>query len=285
MTRKKVDLGFGMPGRMANFSMVLEPGGRPDQFLLDHFNAKQCYEAEVMWAMIHILKEGDTAIDVGANIGFFTLAMSRLVGPSGKIVAYEPGENNLEHLKQHIEMNALTNVEVIEKPVWCREEEVTFFINRDDRSSNALCDPGNFPTNEKSRANPFTVKMQAAILDNAPVRFNVVKLIKIDTEGAEKKVLEGAMLLLSHPVPYIICELNPFGLPQFGDSVEGLREFMRGFGYDTFFLHPTDLMPALVPRHSKIKFHKDPTFGVEVVSNVMFSTLDNVAKAWPEMLG
>ena len=283
--RKKVDLGFGMPGRMANFSMALEEGGKPDQFLLDHFNNRMCYEAEVMWPMVRILKEGDTAIDVGANIGFFTLAMSRLVGETGRIIAYEPGESNIEHLKLHLQMNEIKNVTLIEKPVWCREEEVTFYINRDDRSSNALCDPGNFPTNVQSRANPFTIKMQAAMLRAVPVPVESIKLVKIDTEGAEQKVLEGAKYLLVNGVPYILCELNPFGIPQFGDSIEGLRDFMMGFGYSTFFLHPTDLLPSLVPHSTKIDFIMDPTYNVPTVSNVMFSTIENVAKAWPEMKG
>jgi FkbM family methyltransferase len=283
--RKRIELGFGMPGRMANFSMALAQGEKPDQFLLDHFTRGACYEPEVTWPMVRILQEGDTAIDVGANIGFFTLIMSRLVGPTGKVIAYEPGESNIEHLKLHLAMNDITNVKVIEQPAWCREEEVTFYINRDDRSSNALCDPGNFPANEQSRANPFTIKMQAATLDATPVMTTYPKLIKIDTEGAEQKVLEGAALLLQHPVPYILCELNPFGIPQFGDSIEGLREFMREYGYETFFLHPTDLLPSLVPPGVKVTFRKDPNYGTDLVSNCMFSTLKNVVKAWPEMTG
>jgi hypothetical protein len=60
---------------------------------------------------------------------------------------------------------------------------------------------------------------------------------------------------------------------------------MRSFGYDTFFLHNTDMLPAMVPRGTTITFLKDDTYGTPIVSNVMFSTLDNVAKAWPEMKG
>ncbi len=60
----------------------------------------------------NIIKKGDTVIDVGANIGFFTLFFRSLVGDNGKIIAFEPEKKNFEILKKNIQVNNLRNVEI-----------------------------------------------------------------------------------------------------------------------------------------------------------------------------
>src|SRR4051812_40379471 len=62
-----------------------------------------CYESELAWVMLRMLKPGDIAIDVGANIGFFTMLMAKLVGPTGHVIALEPGELAREYLMKNIE--------------------------------------------------------------------------------------------------------------------------------------------------------------------------------------
>ena len=269
-------------GRGLAFTMRLDPAIQPDIHMLEHFKQGKCYEPELAWVMFRALQTGDIAIDVGANIGFFTGIMSKLVGLTGRVIACEPGGNNHRSLKHTILANNLDNVAIEQRPIWCRDEEVTFYINSDSRASNALFDPGNWPTNGKSRSNPQPTKVQAVTLDTlvADLDARLVKVIKIDTEGAEQKVLEGASNLLSmfHP-PYIMAELNPHGLYQAGDNAESLREYMRQFGYDLFFIHGDDKLPSLVPPATRIKYVNDI-----VVSNILFSTLDDVGKIWPESI-
>lgn len=269
-------------GRRIEFSMSLDPAIQPDDFMLEHFKQGKCYEPELAWVMFRALQPGDIAIDVGANIGFFTGIMSRLVGLTGRVIACEPGGNNQDSLKNTLMLNNLDNVTIEQRPIWCRDEEVTFYINSDSRASNALFDPGNWPSNGKSRSNPMPTKVQAVTLDTlvADLDARLVKVIKIDTEGAEQKVLEGASNLLSmfHP-PYVLAELNPHGLYQARDDAESLREYMRKFDYDLFFIHADDKLPSLVPPATRIKYVNDI-----VVSNVLFSTLEDVGKIWPESI-
>lgn len=174
------------------------------------------------------------------------------------------------------------NVAIEERPIWCRDEAVTFYLNSDSRASNALFDPGHWPANEKSRSNPQPMTMQAVTLDTLvqSTDAGLIKVIKIDTEGAEQKVLEGARNLLSryHP-PYILVELNPHGLYQAGNDAESLRSYMREFGYELFFIHADDKLPSLVPRETRIKYVNNM-----VVSNALFSTLNDVGKIWPESI-
>lgn len=267
-------------GTQVSFAMNLDPADPQEEFLLQHFNLGRCYEPELAWIMFRVLKEGDFAIDVGANIGFFTIFMSLLVGQTGLVFAYEPGSNNLPKLAANLLKNNIKNVQVIEQPLWCREEPVTFFINSDSGGGNALFDPANWWSNVKSQADPKPVAMTATTLDALDISKERVKLIKLDTEGAEQRILEGAKdLLKNYKPPYVIAECNPHGLAQSGCSTQSLRECMTGFGYGCFMIHQDDRIPSLLPESTQIVH----TGGVRIV-NVLFSTLENVSKAWPEVV-
>lgn len=266
-------------GRLIEMVMDLDPNDSQDDWLLQHFQQGRCYEPELAWVMFRALKPGDVAIDVGANVGLFTLLMSKLVGPAGKVIACEPGSNNLPRLRKNIEINGLTNVEIVDKPLWSHREMMPFYLNADSSGGNALFDPGNWPDNVKSRANPNPVLMGTLPLDDAYSLREWVKLIKIDTEGAEQRILEGAKgLLTQHHVPYILAENNPHGLEQADCDETTLRRFMKNLGYDLFMPRPDGTLPSLVPPDTRINPPDDL-----VISNILFSTLKNISLAWPEV--
>ena len=276
-----IELAFGGMGRHLKFWMRLDPDIQPDKFLLYHFQNGLCFEPEILWVLLHVLKEGDTAIDVGANIGFFTLIMSRLVGPTGKVIACEPGSNNLPTLQYHLGRNHVENVQVVAQPLWAAAGPITFYLNPDDRSSNAMWDPAQWEQNVEAKAHPQKLTLEATTLDRLIGDASSTKLVKIDTEGAEQRILEGAhRLLATNMPPFIIAELNPLGLPQANCSAESLRSLMSGYGYRMFFLHQNDLFPTLVPRATKVTYVN----GIQVM-NVMFSTMEHVSAAWPEATG
>ena len=270
-------------GRRVQFWLDLEPGQQPDDFLLAHFQQGYCFEPEILWVLLHTLQAGDIAIDVGANVGFFTMIMSQLAGPSGHVIACEPGPNNLPTLKHHLDMNKTSNVVIEKRPLWNKSGPITFYLNADNRSSNALFDPAQWEHNVKAKLYPQPLQMDATTLD--AVAFDVdsrkIKVIKIDTEGAEQRILEGAreLLELYHP-PYIVAELNPMGLPQTNCTAETMRAYMAQFGYQMFFIHQTDLIPALVPAATKVIYVND----IQVM-NVLFSTIEMVGKAWQQSVG
>lgn len=276
-----IEIALGGTGRKVQFWLTLDPLEQPDKFLLHHFDNGLCFEAEILWVLLHTLQAGDVAIDVGANIGFFTLIMSQLVGPTGKVVACEPGANNLPSLRHHLERNGIHNVSIEERPIWAKEGPIDFYLNADDRSSNALFDPAQFEYNVKARAMPQKVRLNATTLDEVCADLPEIKIIKIDTEGAEQRVLEGAAnILRMRQALFVIAELNPLGLPQTGCSAETMRDFMRQFGYEMFFIHQTDLLPTLVPPTTKVSYVN----GIQI-RNVLFATMNDVAAAWPEAMG
>jgi FkbM family methyltransferase len=250
-----------------------------EKTIISYFNRSAMYESDISAVLARVLAEGDVAVDVGANAGFFTIFMAHLVGDSGKVVSFEPGSNTVNRLKNNIKINNLANVTLIERPVSNCEEEVTFHLNSDDSGGNALWDPAEFPTNTMSQQISLSQSIRSATLDSVFTDNGIPKpkLIKIDTEGAEQKVLEGASRLISgSAIPFIIAELHSFGLDKMGNSQASLRGLMGELGYSTFVLYHNGKLPKYVP----------PTTNIESTRfiNMLFSTLENVGRYWPEEL-
>ena len=211
--------------------MDLDPNLPNERTIIGYVSNGKLYEPDVATAMIRILAPGDVAIDVGANIGFFSLLMGLLAGPEGRVVSFEPADNNLPRMSANIRLTQLANIIVVDKPASSIDEDVIFYINSDTSAGNALWDPGDFHSNPLSRSHPKTIQMRATTIDNEIDRLGlqVPKLIKVDTEGAEHQVLLGARRLLEdRKVPYVIAELHPFGLAKMKSSQMDLRRFMEG---------------------------------------------------------
>jgi FkbM family methyltransferase len=130
---------------------------------------------------------GDKVLDIGANVGFYTLLSSHLVGPTGRVVAFEPVPRNLRYLHDHIHVNRLENVEVIEAAVGEKAGEIAF----DDSSGSAT---GKISTTGRLRVPLVTVdELVAKGAVPAPT------VLKIGVEGAEGMVLRGARRSLTAP--------------------------------------------------------------------------------------
>jgi FkbM family methyltransferase len=234
------------------------------------------YEPDLSNVMIRALRDGDTVIDVGANIGYFTMLAATCVGATGKVIAFEPDPANVARLEANAARNGFTQVEVVARPASDAPGPVTFHFNADDSGGNALWDPGQYPTNEKSRAAPRSVTVEATTLAAAMAEraLPTPRLIKVDTEGADHSVLKGAVPLLEGmAVPYVLAELHEFGMRQMGTSQAAFRAFMEGFGYATFMLFFDGSMPRLVP--------PGVTIETPVLCNMLFTTPERLAELWP----
>ena len=160
------------------------------------------YEVDKQHAITETLREGNVFLDVGANVGFYSLLASRCVGESGRVVAFEPFPENISFLRRHVELNQLTNVEVIEAAVADQAGSATFSPGPD--GCTGRLETGQSAT-EKCDNESITVKL--VILDDlvAGEQIPVPNAIKIDVEGAEAAVLKGASNLLRdhHPVIFL----------------------------------------------------------------------------------
>ncbi len=93
------------------------------------------YETEKAELFARHVKPGGTVYDVGANVGFYTLIASRVLGPAGRVIAFEPSPRNLGFLRQNLRLNHITNVKILDFAVSDSEGETRFFVGNDPRVS------------------------------------------------------------------------------------------------------------------------------------------------------
>lgn len=169
-----------------------------------------------------LLKAGDTFVDVGANIGYFTLLAARAVGPSGRVIAIEANPRTFALLQANARLNACGNVDLRNLAAG----EAPGFARMFEREAgNAGGDQVDFGGGDTAGA--VTVARLDAIVGDAPVR-----LIKLDIEGAEAKALRGASgLLEGADAPDLVFEFTPAFLQGMGDDPRALIGLLEGFGY------------------------------------------------------
>lgn len=178
------------------------------------------YEPEVAAVIAAILRPGDTFLDVGANLGYFTLLAAGLVGDGGRVYAIEPNEQNIKLLESSRRANGFGNVSVMQVAVSDRIE--TLFLH-------ATVGNGNTSTLEGGEL--FALRTIPGLpLDTLMARREKpLRLIKIDVEGFEHKALCGGERLLREDAPHIVFEFAGNGLV--GISGEDFLRWLQGFGY------------------------------------------------------
>jgi FkbM family methyltransferase len=187
------------------------------------------YEPDELEFVRRVLAPGDTAIDVGAHIGFFTMHMAARVGEAGRVYAFEPFAPNAELLERSIAENRFaTRVEFQRAAVGATSGTATLTFPVETLNSGGaylLCD-GTTPLTGN-----LTTTVPLMSLDNLDLR-RPVRLIKMDVEGAEPQVIRGAARLLREDRPVILTELHPVQLERAsGTTGDEFLSELRGLGY------------------------------------------------------
>jgi FkbM family methyltransferase len=262
--------------KVVKFTLDFDYGRPGEKNIHDWLEKRNLYEPDVSWVLLRVLEAGDTVADVGGHVGYFTLFSASLVGPTGRVLTFEPNPENYERLTANIEVNEFHHVTAINRPVTADGSPMTFYTNQDNDGGHALWDPGLYPANFKSREHKVEDTVETVTLSDAFAEHGASqppKLIKIDTEGAETMVLEGAGDLLGpEGTPFVITELNNFGLEQLGSSQHELREMMFEVGYETFLLPFSGSLPMLIPRTVDIQS--------SYILNLLFSSPERIAEYW-----
>lgn len=243
-------------------TLSLDPDQMSQRFMLNDLTTGRLYESETSQFLGAVLGSGDTFIDVGAHVGYFSMLAAALVGPTGRVISFEPDTSNYAHLLEHVERNSAGHVLPVPMAVGAEAKVAEFFVNDDNDGGHGLWNVGSHPFNAKTREAPRTRKVFLTTLDEF-VGARRVKAIKIDAEGSEVAVLAGARQLLEkHAVPFVVAEINRFALQAMGTSEAALRGFMTGLGYETYLFQPgQSVLQRLLP---------DQTAETEYVFNVLF---------------
>ena len=229
---------------------VLYPGENARAYLDNRGN----YEVAETLFCESVLRPGDVAVDIGANIGLYTLLFSRLVGEEGRVYAFEPAAENARRLRVNLLLNDAENVLLAEKAVYSRSGTVTLNLFGEGLGPwNTLgrptlpdpFDPGRTVTPSSS------VEVPATTLDEQAESAGIdrIALLKIDVEGAEPDVLAGAARLLEERrVRTILFEVS---LPQAAglghDATEPFAE-LEAAGYASHRIGPDGSLGPRVTR-------------------------------------
>ena len=156
------------------------------------------HEYDITLFVHNILQKGDVFIDVGAHGGLYTILASKKVGSKGQVISVEPNPENLKFLKANIKLNKLENVCIIPKAADEIKRKIALFYRSEDTALTS--------TSRRTKSSKC-IEVETTTLDHITERFDSIKMIKIDTEGYDMKVLRGAKrtLLKSH---YLVVEQN-----------------------------------------------------------------------------
>jgi FkbM family methyltransferase len=164
------------------------------------------------------LGPGMVFYDLGANIGFFSLIVARIVGDRGHVFSFEPDPEVAARLRRNIERNDVSNVTVIEAGLWSSSGKMNF-VTADPASPDR--GTGQFVNGDDARSTP----RPCVALDDFVAGARRPDAIKCDVEGAEIEALRGAEKLLRASQPWVLCETHS------ESNDRDARELLRDFGY------------------------------------------------------
>jgi FkbM family methyltransferase len=196
-------------------------------FLAFYAVYKRYFEAGPVDRLGEFVPNGSLVIDVGANVGFFSLRFARWVGDEGKVIAIEPENENYDSLVSTLKREGLLGRVDARKAVAAAERGMAFL------EINPL-HPADHKLSRDGTGLPVTaLTLDGLVPDKAPSR---PALIKIDVQGAEMLVLNGATDILKVAGPALFIELHEEGLSKFGTSVSAILDYLSAYDYQAYWL-------------------------------------------------
>jgi FkbM family methyltransferase len=188
------------------------------------------HSMEVVHALRHLLEPGDIFVDVGANIGYLSAVAADRVGPTGRVVAFEPVPTYASHVRRFASENPHLQVDVVTKAVGEEEGRADIDVSSIGNIGWNTMVSGLMP--DSHRAESFQVEVVR--LDRAldALGISAPTLIKIDVEGYELSVLKSMVGLWERGErPSIICEVNPYAFELACASAEEIGNVLGRYGY------------------------------------------------------
>ena len=178
------------------------------------------YEYKVMKVFEKLAKDSKVIVDVGANIGKYTILAGK-TNPTAKVIAIEPEKENCKLLNKNIILNDL-EISVIEEAVGNKEGEMKMYLNNINNRGHSLSEKFVNETKERKKKYDSSIQVKVNTLDNL---FESIDLLKIDIEGFELEVLEGSKRLLAEKkIKKMIIEIDDFNL-------ESIKKLLNKYGY------------------------------------------------------
>jgi FkbM family methyltransferase len=188
---------------------------------------KQHFEAGPIDRLKEFVPNGSLVIDVGANVGFFSLRFANWVGDDGKVISIEPEDRNYDNLISALKREGLLDrVRPLKAVAAAVRGKMVLEINP--------LHPADHKLSRDGTGLPVTaVTLDDLVQDKGPLR---PALVKIDVQGAEMLVLKGANGILRKAGPALFVELHEEGLNRFGTSVSEIVKYLSDYDYEACWL-------------------------------------------------
>jgi FkbM family methyltransferase len=213
-------------GAIAGLGIHRLPGF--DRLFLALYGAyKKYFEAGPIDRLREFVPPGSVVIDVGANVGFFALRFADWVGSTGEVIAIEPEQHNYDILTSALMRAGLSERTRILKAAAAAVAGTT-------RLEINPLHPADHKLSRDGTGLPIDgVTLDGLVQDKRKLR---PALVKIDVQGAEMLVLQGASEILEIAAPALFIELHEEGLSRFGTSVSAILDHVSGYGYSAYWL-------------------------------------------------
>lgn len=184
------------------------------------------FEPDSSYIVNHLIKPGDVVLDVGANIGYYTVLFARLVKKSGKVICFEPSEHYRKLLKKNIEENELMNVSLMEYGLSDRARKSDIHIGDSSATLHWVSESAS------SRIERITLEK----LDDVIGQFNPDKIdfIKVDIDGHEPAFLAGAWQTIERFNPVILLEISHMHYLEAGVTAWDFYDLLRKRGFHIY---------------------------------------------------
>lgn len=200
------------------------------EFLQAHLYLYGSYELPSIRFIRRVVKPGDVVADVGAQIGYITLAMATIDTGKVTVHAFEPEPNNIRRLRNNVALNPGVDVRIIEKAVSDTNQAIRLYLSKDHNAGTHSTISGGTNVSDEF------VEIPAVTLDDY-VReqgLTALRLVKIDVEGGEYEVIKGAHETLRTLRPIVLMELSDALQESRGFSTVEFKTLMKGLGYSAY---------------------------------------------------
>jgi FkbM family methyltransferase len=203
------------------------------------------YEPNEFCLLTRILKPGMTFIDIGANMGLYTLFAARRVGESSCVIAIEPSTREMEILRNNVEQNTLGNVRLYHVALSDRASEVELLVAGLQNSGHNTLGAFGYNTTLDHRENVRSMRLDDLVQSE---KLRRVDVIKMDIEGAELVALRGASETMQRFHPVVLLELSDRVLQHQHSNSAGVLDLLTREGYRFFGFAADTGLPAPLER-------------------------------------
>jgi FkbM family methyltransferase len=201
--------------------LQLQVHGEGDRVISERIRRDGCWEPYETALLLELLRPGQVFVDVGANIGYFSVIAASVVGQAGAVFAFEPGRDNAELLRANAALNDCPDVvTVVQAGLALDAGRGQLFLSEDNAGDHRV-----FASQPGRRSEPITLLNGSDYLRG---RLSRIDLLKVDVQGAEYAAMAGLMPLLEelNCRPRILLELTPLSLREAGRSGRQLIELL-----------------------------------------------------------